>query len=53
LPLPDAVEIWGIEAADLSTFSERLTDAVEQAVPAAVAGIVASLSDPDAPGGLT
>lgn len=53
LPLPDEVEIWGIEAADLTTFSEHLTDAVERAVPAAVAGIVATLSDADARGGLT
>ena len=44
LPLPEEIEIWGIEAADLTTFGERLTDAVERAVPVAVARIVASLA---------
>lgn len=43
LSLPDKVIIWGIEAADVETFSEYLTEDVEKAVPVAVEKIISYL----------
>jgi len=41
LDLPREIEIIGIEADDVETFSEELTGAVQAALPAAVARLVA------------
>src|SRR5438552_9709859 len=41
--LPKVVFLWGIEGADLSTFSEHLTPAVAAAVPRVTAEIMAEL----------
>lgn len=43
IPLPDEINIWGIEAEDVETFSERLTDKVEKAVPVVVEKILDGL----------
>ena len=40
LRIPAEVRVWAIEAADVSTFGERLTTAVAEAVPAVVNEIV-------------
>lgn len=44
LALPGRVDLWGIEAADLATFSDQLTPVVERAVPRAVDAILATLT---------
>lgn len=46
LSLPTEIMIWGIEAADVATFSEQLTPAVAAAVPVAVAEILRQLEQP-------
>jgi len=43
LPLPSEIDIWGIEAMDVETFSEELTEDVAKAVPLVVQKIVADL----------
>jgi hydrogenase maturation protease len=43
LSLPDKVIIWGIEAEDVETFSEYLTEDVEKAVHVAVEKIMSDL----------
>lgn len=45
LRLPDEVQIWAVEAADLDAFSERLTPAVERAVPEVVEGVMRELDE--------
>jgi hydrogenase maturation protease len=44
LPLPDSIEIWGVEPQDLTTFGENLTEAVAQAVPRVVEKILNCLT---------
>lgn len=44
LSLPGEVHIWGIEAEEVETFSEQLTEGVAKAVPAAVEKIMSDLS---------
>ncbi len=41
--LPARIKIWGIEAADVTSFGEELTDEVERAVPVAVNAILSEL----------
>lgn len=41
LPLPSDIKIWAIEAKDVNTFSENLTEDVERAVPMVVERIIA------------
>ena len=43
LPLPDSIEIWGIEPQDLKSFGEQLTGVVAQAVPCVVEAILRTL----------
>jgi Ni,Fe-hydrogenase maturation factor len=43
LQLPGEVRIWAVEAADVETFSERLTPAVERAVPQVVERVLRDL----------
>lgn len=45
LTLPSDIMILGIEARDVETFSEELTDEVKQAVPVAVEQVYALLAD--------
>jgi hydrogenase maturation protease len=42
--LPSKVRVWGIEASDVESFSERLTDAVFRSVPLAVEEIIKDLN---------
>jgi hydrogenase maturation protease len=42
--LPSTIKIWGIEAGDVTSFSEQLTDEVEHAVPVAVKAILSELN---------
>jgi hydrogenase maturation protease len=44
LHLPSEIRIWGIEAADVETFSEELTEDVAKAVPAVIEKIMYELS---------
>lgn len=44
LHLPSAVRIWGIEACDVTSFGEQLTDEIERAVPVAVNVILSELN---------
>ncbi len=41
--IPDTVLIWGIEASDVTTFTESLTPAVQQSVPKVVHEILVSI----------
>lgn len=41
--LPSRIKIWGIEASDVTSFSEQLTDEVERAVPVAVNAVLSEL----------
>lgn len=43
LHLPSEIRIWGIEAADVSSFSEQLTQEVERVVPAVVEDVLHEL----------
>jgi len=43
LQVPGEVQIWAVEAADVETFSERLTPAVERAVPQVVERVLKDL----------
>jgi hydrogenase maturation protease len=43
--LPEDVEIWAVEAADVETFGERLTPAVARAVPLVVEGVLRDLDE--------
>lgn len=43
LQLPGDVQIWAVEAADVETFSERLTPPVERAVPRVVEQVLREL----------
>jgi hydrogenase maturation protease len=45
LPLPDQIEIWGIEGADLESFGESLTEEVEKAVSKVVNAIIKETED--------
>ena len=45
LDLPEDVRIWAVEAADVETFSERLTPAVERAVPLVVEQVLRDLDE--------
>lgn len=45
LRLPDEVQIWAVEAADVEAFSERLTPAVERAVLQVVEGVLRDLDE--------
>ena len=40
LSLPSQITIWAVEAADVKTYSEKLTREVERAVPIVVAGVM-------------
>jgi len=44
MPLPERITVWGIEAKDVETFSERLTGVVADAVPRVVRQIVKDLT---------
>lgn len=44
VPLPTEVKVWGIEARDVESFSETMTDAVARAVPRVVDAIIQDLS---------
>lgn len=44
MPLPSRIRIWGIEADDVTSFGEELTDKVERAVPVAVNAILGELT---------
>jgi hydrogenase maturation protease len=46
LQLPQDVQIWAVEAADVETFGERLTPAVERAVPLVVERVLRDLDEP-------
>jgi len=41
--MPDEIRVWAVEAADVGTFSESLTEAVEQAVPRVVEEVMGYL----------
>jgi hydrogenase maturation protease len=43
LRLPSEIRIWGVETADVTTFGEQLTEAVEQAVPVVVEQVMCEL----------
>jgi len=43
LHLPREIRIWGVEPADVTSFGERLTSAVERAVPAVVEQVMCEL----------
>src|ERR1017187_7518203 len=43
LRLPSDARIWAVEAGDVCTFSENLTEDVQRAVPLVVAGVVRDL----------
>ena len=45
VPLPGDVQIWAVEAADVETFSERLTPQVERAVPRVVEQVLMDLDE--------
>jgi hydrogenase maturation protease len=45
LPLPEEVGIWAVEAQDVETFSESLTEEVETAVPAVVSQVLRQLKE--------
>jgi hydrogenase maturation protease len=45
LQLPRHVQIWAVEAADVGTFSERMTADVERAVPRVVKRILRDLDE--------
>ncbi len=45
LRLPSEVSIWGIEAADVETFGEELTEDVAKAVPLAVERVIEELTN--------
>jgi hydrogenase maturation protease len=44
LHLPSTITIWGIEAGDVTSFGEQLTDEVARAVPVAVNAILNELN---------
>lgn len=44
LHLPSVVKIWGIEARDVTTFGEQLSEEIEDAVPVAVSAILRELT---------
>ena len=46
LPLPEQVKIWAVEAGDVSTFSEALTEEVARAVPSVVGQVLRELEAP-------
>jgi hydrogenase maturation protease len=46
LRIPGEIRVWGIEAADVETFSESLTPSVEEAVDTVVEGVLRSLQEP-------
>ena len=43
LHLPSEIRIWGVETADVTTFGEQLTEAVERAVPVVVEHVMREL----------
>ncbi|TAN40362.1 MAG: hydrogenase maturation protease [Nitrospirae bacterium] len=43
LHLPSAIKIWGIEARDVTSFSEQLTDEIDCAVPVAARAVLSEL----------
>ena len=43
LQLPEEIKIWAIEACDVETFSESLTEPVQLAVPAVVESVIRHL----------
>ena len=43
LPVPDDIRFWGVEAVDVDSFSEELTEPVEAAIPAIMEKILADL----------
>ena len=47
LPLPEEVAIWAIEAGDVETFSEDLTEPVKAAVPKVVQSVLCQIEAPE------
>ncbi|MGA3024521.1 MAG: hydrogenase maturation protease [Bryobacteraceae bacterium] len=45
LQLPADIQVWAVEAADVETFSERLTPEVERAVPRVVEQVLRDLDE--------
>jgi hydrogenase maturation protease len=45
LPLPEQVKIWAVEAQDVETFGEALTEQVERAVPSVVGQVLRELRE--------
>jgi hydrogenase maturation protease len=45
LRLPDDIKIWAIEAGDVKTYSEKLTEQVQAAVPKVVQDIIRHLEE--------
>ncbi|GAW67767.1 peptidase M52 [Geoanaerobacter pelophilus] len=52
LNLPELVELVGVEAGDVETFGEELSEAVRAALPQAVAAVMAAAAPGMDPGGL-
>ena len=44
LPLPEEVKIWAIEAGDVATYSDSLTEKVQAAVPKVVSDVILHLN---------
>lgn len=44
LHLPSTIKIWGIEASDVTSFGEQLTEEIQPAVPVAVSAILSALN---------
>jgi hydrogenase maturation protease len=45
LRIPDEIRVWAVQAGDLETFGESLTEAVERAVPRVVEAVLRSLPE--------
>jgi Ni,Fe-hydrogenase maturation factor len=43
MPLPTRIHIWGIEACDVETFSEEVTEDVARAIPRVLAEVMDEL----------
>lgn len=43
IPLPSSIRIWGIEACDVETFSEEITEDVARAIPGVMAEVMDEL----------
>jgi hydrogenase maturation protease len=45
LPVPDDIRFWGVEAGDVDSFSEELSEPVDAAIPRVMECILESLAD--------